>query len=248
MTPWPDADTHQLLALYDDGLSRPDIAATMNRPLGAVSDRLDWLGGCGFQSFWYRQKVAAHEAGHAVAVIMRGHRVTKVWAYPQARFSGRVEHDRLGRDGAFVAFAGLWAEARYAWEWDRIYEHDAATFNDYLTQQLTPETTGSSSDLREVFSITDRWRSKGQGAVMHALNTGKLSESDLKQLMADNAQKLTEVEVLEAKKRTEWDAELESLWPLIQEVADLLTVGKSVETISRVIEAYRDVSQSYKNL
>ena len=58
---------------------------------------------------------AHHEAGHAVAAAMRGHEPYLIRIDQQGgghtRYGARGAYD----DAAFIAYAGIWAEARYIW-------------------------------------------------------------------------------------------------------------------------------------
>jgi hypothetical protein len=82
-----------------------------------------------------RELAAWHEAGHAVAAVMRGESRLKSVALDEERHgAGLTEHSSKSFDNAFIAFAGPWAEARYGWG-DRPLDDDdddGLYFDDHL--------------------------------------------------------------------------------------------------------------------
>lgn len=78
---------------------------------------------------------AHHEAGHAIATLMRGGgRVRSVSIEPSAKHLGITRISIKPWDDAFVTFAGVWAEAHYLWLKDeRSYTEDGIQFGDVLT-------------------------------------------------------------------------------------------------------------------
>lgn len=62
----------------------------------------------------HRAITAHHEAGHAVAAVMRGgSTLTSITL--QDDHSGITWHRGKPTDGPFIAYAGPWAEARHSW-------------------------------------------------------------------------------------------------------------------------------------
>jgi hypothetical protein len=92
-----------------------------------------------------REVVAFHEAGHAVASVMRG-----------GTFCGITIHHDGDRDGsrnvkaaahhlAFVTYAGPWAEARATWT-GPVAGKDGSTFKDHVALAFERNAEG---DLRQ---------------------------------------------------------------------------------------------------
>ncbi|MFV8242204.1 hypothetical protein [Mycolicibacterium peregrinum] len=232
---WPDTETQRLLALYDDGLTHQEIADDLGRPVDEVTSTLADLGERGFHSFWRRRLIAVHEAGHGVAVLMREGTLKHITAYPIDGANGRVSHgDMPGRgDGAFVAFAGQWAEARYRWEWDEIHEDDGAAFEDYLEELLALNT----SDMRIVTRAADRRISRWKSKVVHVLFRSPFDQSEYERTKAQSDAKEAEVRQELAEQYRRWDEELEEVWPVINQVADMIQSGEPVtgETVRQLL-------------
>lgn len=213
------SENQRLIAnLYDSGRSDHEIAQTIGRPAIEVERTLGYLRRRGFLSFWHRRLVAIHESGHAVAIAMRGHQIIAIDVWPDHASDGHVTHGKLGRDTAFASFAGIWAEARYRWEWDEIYEEGGVGFDVYLADQLAQDTT----DGRVVYrAIAQRRRKKAA-----ALYETRLSDDEVARI----ATELEELKRDEASKFALWDAELEGVWAVVNQVADRLQDDRSVTT------------------
>ncbi|MGY1697374.1 hypothetical protein ACI780_20945 [Geodermatophilus sp. SYSU D00814] len=81
-----------------------------------------------------RELAAWHEAGHAVAAVMRGDSRLITVGLGDRHGEGTTWRRGAAWDGPFVAYAGPWAEARRTWG-DRDLEDeddDGLTFDDYL--------------------------------------------------------------------------------------------------------------------
>lgn len=80
---------------------------------------------------------AHHEAGHAVAALMRGGgELLSITIEPTAQYAGFTRTRHQIWDAAFVTFAGPWAEARATWgprALDDI-DDDGCCFGDYVTE------------------------------------------------------------------------------------------------------------------
>ncbi len=82
-----------------------------------------------------RAVVAFHEAGHAVAAVMRGgSSLTSVSLNEHRHGAGITRFRALVFDQPFVVWAGPWAEARHAWG-DRPFDsedEDGCILDDYV--------------------------------------------------------------------------------------------------------------------
>lgn len=83
-----------------------------------------------------RNLTAHHEAGHAVASVMRGGSSFRSVDLSRAdEGHGLTLHRCKPTDGPFIAYAGPWAEARYLWPADVPLDgedDDGMTFGDYV--------------------------------------------------------------------------------------------------------------------
>lgn len=90
-------------------------------------------------TFDLRTLAAHHEAGHAVAAVMRGgSRLKSVTIDETVHGDGLTVHTSAPWDRSFIAWAGPWAEARLRWG-DRpldAEDDDCQTFDDYVLGQL----------------------------------------------------------------------------------------------------------------
>lgn len=62
-----------------------------------------------------RHLTACHEAGHAVAVLMRRGEFTGITIDPTAEYAGKTWHRCTDWHEQFVIYAGPWAAARAQW-------------------------------------------------------------------------------------------------------------------------------------
>jgi hypothetical protein len=90
-------------------------------------------------------RIAYHEAGHAVAAVLRDGSSVRPFSITSADdYPGSTCHLWPGRDPGFVAWAGPWAQARAEWcERSLDGGGDGVVFADYL---LTVHLSGSRTD------------------------------------------------------------------------------------------------------
>lgn len=150
---------------------------------------------------------AHHEAGHAVAALMRGggecHRITiepteTHWGMTRTTVKPFVD------DAGFSTFAGPWADARVRWPAELPFDEcdeDGCTFADLITEVFVNDADG---DLEQYEAV---WESD---RVQIAPREGKLA-------LPEGFSPMTE-EWYEAK----WSDELEQVWPVIQALATRL--------------------------
>jgi hypothetical protein len=234
---WPDTETAELLALYDDGLGKQEIAERIGRPVAEVESNLNHLSD--HLSWWSRRRTAVHEAAHAVALVSRVGSTSEmeVTIYPVGHAGGRVSHNKIPTaDQDFVSFAGPWASARYEWEWDHLHEDDAADFEVYLADQME---YGSWGDLLKIHRLVYRYRDKLAERFivlepehdpdgMRRMGYDVQTPDEARAWKAKYRVKIAEAEAAEAERNASWDVELEPLWPVIEKVADALQDGQEV--------------------
>ncbi|UYP19779.1 hypothetical protein OED52_04265 [Rhodococcus sp. Z13] len=144
---------------------------------------------------------AIHEAGHAVATLMRGGGTLRsVTITPGDDHLGLTLHNSKPLDLGFIAYAGIWAEARALWG-DRPLDdtdEDMLTFDDYVFD----------------VSLTQ----PSDAAIVQQTEKEHLALQDMAGIPAEQKTALSEI----------WDRELEQVWPVILEVARLLLDGELV--------------------
>jgi excisionase family DNA binding protein len=150
--------------------------------------------------------VAHHEAGHAVAAVMRGGgELVSITIEPTDEYAGHTQ-TRLkpwSDDAAFVTYAGPWAEARFQWPLPTLHgdDDDGCTFEDYIIAAFLNNIDGDGKQYRDDL---DRER---QGYGKHY-------------------DRLVNV----ARREQFWSTrELEGVWPVMQSVAALLLAGDTVD-------------------
>lgn len=150
-----------------------------------------------------RYLTACHEAGHAIATVMRGGTITSITIEPTEHYLGKTWTRATPDHQAFIIYAGPWAEARAQWpadvplnDWN---DEDGLEFEDYIFGAFLQNRDG---DLAEY----THWR---------AVDTEKVP-AELAHLVVDPEQV--------------WCRELEEHWPVILEVADLLMSDQPVTT------------------
>ncbi|HVG84264.1 MAG TPA: hypothetical protein VM820_07085 [Vicinamibacterales bacterium] len=145
---------------------------------------------------------AHHEAGHAMAAVMRGGSSLR---------GVTIDVDRPGHgltllrtapwDTGFMAYAGPWAEARFVWGNRPLDAHNDndCTFSDCVVGVLLHQSDDAAM-----------W-----GAWHH-----EPAQESVRQAMADLGMTFAPEEV--------WDRELELVWPEIQTLAQRIRAGESV--------------------
>lgn len=162
-----------------------------------------------------RTMTAYHEAGHAVASVMRGGselRSTAITAgHPDHR--GLTLHRSAPWDVAFIAWAGPWAQARAAWGDLPLdgEDDDWLTFDDYIGGAFL---AGGHEDAQAI-----------------AASRGQLEAWGLP---ADLA--------LHVSTERTWSLELDRVWPAVDAVAGWLMEGRTVtdELVRQVVDEASD--------
>jgi hypothetical protein len=168
------------LALDGDGLT----GETDNRPSEAYD----------------RRRTAYHEAGHAVAAVMRGGKCCHITIEPEGDYDGRTNVVVAQHNLAFVTYAGIWAEARA--EWGKVLDGEddnCLTFDDHVAIAFERNAEG---DLREYRRL------------MIALAA---AYGDLNALLTYESEKA-------------WGRQLEAKWLVIQKISELLIAEADVST------------------
>ncbi len=145
-----------------------------------------------------RRVAAFHEAGHAVAAVMRGgSTLTSVSLDEQVHGAGITWSRAHVWDQAFIIWAGPWAEARHAWG-DRPLDgedEDGCTLADYVFGVFLTQPVDS-ADYDRATRADDELGSDGRG------------------------RGVAECVV--------WPAELQQVWPAVEHVAARLLEGDAV--------------------
>ncbi len=166
-----------------------------------------------------RWLTACHEAGHAVACLMRGGGTfVSVTIEPTEQYLGCTQTRIMQWDDQFTSYAGPWAEARAQWPADLPIsdsDSDDCYFQDYVLTALManpPDFQG----YREPTGET--------ALALRRVAPDHYSDAELSNLAA-------------ARDQT-WDMELERMWPTILSVAKLLIDGEQVT--AEMVRALRD--------
>lgn len=141
-----------------------------------------------------RLLTAHHEAGHAVAALMRGGgQLRSITIEPTTTYLGHTGYRGKPCDTAFVTYAGPWAEARAQWVRPTLDDEDddGCTFEDYVSVAFLSNADGDGEDYR------------------------RAQEAEAAQLGEFGQQFLD----LTGVRQEMWSGELEQSWPLIQQVA-----------------------------
>jgi len=160
-----------------------------------------------------RSLTAYHEAGHAVAGVMRGSVLRSVHLGEVAG-DGLTVHRGPSWDDPFISYAGPWAEARFIWG-DRPADEedeDYLVFADHLFGVFLGVGAEDWAVLREHFAGL---------AGLAAMLPPEITAGDL--------ERITE---------SKWTLELQAVWPAIETVATSLLAGAEI-TDERVGEAIR---------
>jgi hypothetical protein len=156
-----------------------------------------------------RLVTACHEAGHAVAALMRGSgELRSITIEPTPDHLGYTGFRGKPCDMAFVTYAGPWSEARAQWPMPTIdgRDDDELTFDDYLSGAWLRNASGDGVDYRRAQN-------------------------------ADNALFGAQFADLSRVREEAWHSELESRWPVIRELAEMLLSGPvDAETAANLVD------------
>ncbi|MEB3023924.1 M50 family metallopeptidase [[Mycobacterium] crassicus] len=158
-----------------------------------------------------RTLTAHHEAGHAVAAVMRGGtQLHYVNVIQDGDTLGFTHYSGRRCDEAFIAYAGPWAEARAQWPISDLNDEDddGCTFPDYVTGAFLTNIDGDAE------------------AYQSALKAELLGPPD--------------PELLTAREGI-WGRELQRAWPVVQQVAQLLAADGADMYHSADHRAWHDV-------
>ena len=156
-----------------------------------------------------RWLTACHEAGHAVACLMRGGGTfTSVTIERTDDYLGCTFTRLKQWDSQFVSYAGPWAEARAQWPSDLSVgelDDDGGEFNDYIVFALA----ANPPDL--------------QG---YREPTGEIAIAIRKALERDCGDET--IRQMDVARDEIWDRQLEDMWPVMLSVAQMLIDGQAV--------------------
>lgn len=158
---------------------------------------------------------AMHEAGHAVAVCMRGGSSLRSVHLGGVPGTGITYHRSKSCDAPFIAWAGCWAEARLTWG-DLPYDatdDEGCELCDHLTGVFLNQRDDDSAVVVEYFK-------------------------ELAQMMG----RLWCRELEFATEET-WHREMDRVWPVVQKVADRLLAGAGVthELVDELLDHEREL-------
>jgi hypothetical protein len=101
------------------------------------------------------QVTAHHEAGHAVAVLMRnGGQLHYVDINASDEWLGYTHYASKPPDRAFITFAGPWAEARTQWPLTDLdgVDGNGSTFDDYVGAAFLANIDGDAELYRDLYN------------------------------------------------------------------------------------------------
>ncbi len=153
---------------------------------------------------------AWHEAGHAVAVALRGGSTLTSVSLGAVHGEGLTEHRSKGCDSPFIAWAGAWAEARCQWPAGVPLdgETDYGTLSDCILGVLLAQPD-------DLGVVQEHWRAQRECALPLPASEAVVPD-----------------EVI-------WTLEMERVLPVVAEVAARLLGGQPV-THGAVVEMLGD--------
>jgi hypothetical protein len=156
-----------------------------------------------------RWLTACHEAGHAVATLMRGGGTfLKVTIEPTADYEGLTRVRLKPCDVNFNCYAGPWAEARAKWPQGLPldqFDDDGFDFDDYLLGVLISQP----DDLKGLSEPADETEAAIRAAMTQLLGVEATRQAD-------------------TNRERVWHSELDQMWPVIESVAQMLMSGAAV--------------------
>ena len=163
-----------------------------------------------------RYLTACHEAGHAVAAMLRGGATfVSITLERTAAYGGHNDVRCRPFDAGFITYAGPWAQARAQWHGPTLDDddEDGCCFGDYVVGALI-----------ENAEDTAAWRQW---------------DAELLQAAQDDFTRRAQQESPEllggldpgAAREQGWERELERCWPVIQQVAAMLVNGVTVTPV-----------------
>jgi Peptidase M50B-like len=155
-----------------------------------------------------RYLTACHEAGHAVAALMSGGRITSITIDPTLQCRGRTSGRCTSFDNMFVIYAGPWAEARAQWRKPMLDEDgvddDGCTFRNRIAVAFEASADGDGAEY------------------LRARKTDPLEMAR----STDQRKTVVGLELPDIFDREKlWSRELECAWPVIEHMADRLLAG-----------------------
>jgi hypothetical protein len=159
-----------------------------------------------------RWLTACHEAGHAVACLMRGGGTfVSITIEPTAQYLGCTQTRIMQWDDQFTSYAGPWAEARAKWPAD-LPISDSDSDDCYFQEYVLTALMANPLDFQG-------YRGPIRRAAADHYSDAELSD-------------------LDAARDQTWDMELERMWPTMLSVAKLLIDGEQVT--AELVRALRD--------
>lgn len=164
-----------------------------------------------------RSLTAHHEAGHAVAAVMRGGGTfTSITITPTADCAGMTRTQVMVWDAPFVVYAGPWAQARARWSEPTLDDDDAdgCCFEDHVFAALmeNPDDFDSYRQHLDHPILVARYDHERKMAQKHPERFDNESGS---------------FNHIAAQEHL-WTFELERVWPVIEQVAQALLNGTAV--------------------
>lgn len=172
---------------------------------------------------------AHHEAGHAVAALVRGGVLISITIHPTPEHPEYAGKTNFTVDEPsyfhFAVYAGPWAEARSQWPQDSLNslddeDDDGRPFRDYV---------------RHAFDVIDR---DGDSVKYFELEEGILPHGTTFKPLAPLIAEFERRPIFEvvADREQEWSRRLEEHWPTIRTVAGMLLDGSTdVDAITAAV-------------